>query len=56
MIPTQSSAAQPGISVSTAIAASGREINHAGGVVVSTAIAAGRDGGSLNHAEGLVLR
>ena len=40
-----------GITVSTAIVASGIQFNHAEGVVVSTPIVA--SGISLNHAEGL---
>jgi len=59
MTRTQTSATQTGITVSTAIAAGGWSLNHAEGIVVSTAIVAGPGGGGgvwLNHAEGIVAR
>ena len=56
---TQSTLTQTGITVSAAITAGGIQFNHAEGIVVSTAIAAGPGSGAggvyMNHAEGVVV-
>jgi len=54
MTTTQTTQAQTGITVSTAITAGGIQLNHADGIVVATSIAAG--GMRVNHAEGVVVR
>jgi hypothetical protein len=47
-----------GVPVWTAIKAGGREQNHVEGIVVTTPIAAGANGGyqSMQHAEGIVTQ
>ena len=53
MTATKTRPAQPGIAVSTQVAAGGFENQHAEGIVVSTRIAAG--GLADNHVEGVVV-
>ena len=57
---TTQTSPQTGITISTSLTAGGWSLNHAEGIVVSTAITAGPDVNGdgyiiLNHAEGIVV-
>ena len=54
MTSSQAVPAQPGIAVSTSIAAGALWPQHAEGIVVATAITAGGDAIASNHAEGIL--